>query len=347
MSSVIELTGAAEVAPDVSLVIPVGGGGVTELAEVLQRFAREYAKRRAAVEFVVVLDGVADAVFEDAKRARPPGANVRLVRLNHPFGESIALAAGFRIARGKYIVTLPPYLQIEPEDVHPVQDALEDGFDLVVGYRVPRVDPIMNRIQSVLFNGIMRALTGVKLHDMNCPMRAIKRKVLEDVTIQGDMVRFLPVMAHRHGFRVAEVRVRHLRERGRTGFFGIGVYVRRFLDVINLLFLSKFTRAPLRFFGMAGIGAFLIGAVIALWLAVDYFFVSRQPLRDKVSLVAAVMLMVLGVQVFTMGLVGEIIIFTQAKNLKEYRLYDEAEESGRSDRARKRTPSGGAGPARK
>lgn len=334
-------TGDGAARPQVSAVIPIGQAA-PELKEVLTRFAAEFARRGATAEFVVVLDGVSDAVFDEVKASCPAGSNVRLVRLNHPFGESTALAAGFGISRGEVIVTLPSYLQVEPEDVHNLLDAIEDGSDLVAGLRVPRVDSITNRLQSALFNGLMRSLTGVRLHDLNCPVRAIRRKVLEDVATQGDMVRFLPVMALRHGFRVGEAKVRHLRERGKTGFFGIGVYIRRFLDVINLLFLSKFTRAPLRFFGVVGILFILVGLAICGFLTVDYFFRTGTELRDKVSLVLGVMLFVLGVQIFSIGLVGEIIIFTQAKNLKDYRLEDQEEWERRARQKNgRRSPSSG------
>ena len=310
--------------PDVSVVIPVGDN-VSELAEVLRTCSAELNERGCTFEFVVVLDGVVDSVFEQAKLARPEGANVRLVRLNHPFGESTALSAGFSNATGEVILTMPPYLQIEAADIHRVLNALEDGLDVVAGHRLRRVDPIINRLQSKLFNSIMRLLTGINLHDMNCPVRALRRKVVDDVTITGDMVRFLPIMAQRHGFRVGEAKVRHLREQGKSGFFGIGVYVRRFLDVINLLFLSKVTRAPLRFFGVAGILFMTVGTLICLFLAVDFLYLDGDPLRNRVTLIIGVMMIVLGVQIFSTGLVGEIIIFTQAKNLKEYRLFEEQE----------------------
>lgn len=317
--------------PKVSVVIPLGDK-VGELGEVLERFGHELAARGVESEFIVVLDGVSDEVFKEARAARPAGANVRLVRLNHPFGESIAFTAGFRITDGEIIVTLPPYLQIEPADIHRVLDAMDEGLDVVAGWRFKRVDPLLNRIQSLFFNSVMKFLTGVKLHDMNCPVRAIRRKVLEDVTIQGDLVRFLPIMAHRHGFRVGEAKVRHLRESGKSGFFGVGVYIRRFLDVINLLFLSKFTRAPLRFFGVGGVIAFLAGFVICAWLSADFLFAGGEPLRNRATLVAGVMLVTLGVQLFAIGLVGEMIIYLQAKNLKEYRTFDEHEVAAGSHR---------------
>ena len=341
------MTGAATNEPvKVSVVIPLGDK-VTELGEVLELYQRELDSRHVSSEFIVVLDGVSDDVFKAARAARPEGANVRLVRLNHPFGESIAFSAGFRITGGEIIITLPPYLQIEPADIHRVLDGIDEGLDVVAGWRFKRVDPVLNRIQSLFFNTIMRVLTGVRLHDMNCPVRAVRRKVLEDVTIQGDLVRFLPIMAHRHGFRVGEAKVRHLRERGKSGFFGVGVYVRRFLDVINLLFLSKFTRAPLRFFGVGGFIAFLAGFVICAWLTIDYLFAGGEPLRNRATLVAGVMLIMLGVQIFAIGLVGEMIIYLQAKNLKEYRTYDETElEERRARGKRGRKSRGGDGGGR-
>lgn len=345
--SAVQKGGETPAAPAVSVVISLGDK-VTELRAVLEACQRELDARGLSTEFVVVLDGVTDEVFQEAQDARPAGANVRLVRLNHPFGESIALSAGFRLANGQVVVTMPPYMQVEVSDLHRVLDALDDGLDMVTGYRLRRVDPIINRIQSRVFNGLMRLLTGVQLHDMNCPVRAIRRKVLEDVTITGDMVRFLPILAQRHGFRVGEARVRHIREWGKSGFFGIGVYIRRFLDVINLLFLSKFTRAPLRFFGVAGILSVTAGALICLALAADYLFLEGDPLRNRVTLIIGVILIVLGVQVFSIGLVGEIIIFTQAKNLKEYRLFEEAEEAVRARRVRRgaRRPEEREGPSR-
>lgn len=330
--------GDTRAVPQLSIVIAVCGLA-PELPAVLAQYFAQIQQRGIDAEFVVVLDGLPDREFELAQAARPKGANVRLVRLNHPFGESIALASGFKIARGMVIMTVPSYLQVDPGGLQALLDELDDGLDLVQGYRDPRVDSLINRFQSALFNGFMRLITGVRLHDMNCPLRAFRRKVLEDVVIQGDMVRFLPVMAHRHGFRVGEATVRHLKERGKAGFFGVNVYVRRFLDVINLLFLSKFTRAPLRFFGTAGIFSMVLGLIVCSYLALKYILFDDE-LRDKVSLVLGVMLIVLGVQIFSIGLVGEIIIFTQAKNLKEYRLFDEQEEG---QRRKKKNGNGSSG----
>lgn len=314
--------------PRLSVVVPAGEKDVG-LTEAVRRYAEQLDQRGDTFEIIVVLDGVSEETFRRVRDARPEGAEVRLVRLNHSFGESTALVAGLQIARGDVLLTAPANLQIEPQDIHRVLDALEEEeLDVVVGWRFKRVDPVLNRLQSRAFNTLMRGLTGVTLHDVNSPLRAIRRRVFEDVTVQGDMVRFLPILAHRHGYRVGEARVRHVREGGRTGFFGIGVYVRRFLDVVNLLFLSRFTRAPLRFFGVGGFVAALLGFLICAWLSIDYLFLGGEPLRNRATLIVGVLLIILGVQVFAIGLVGEMIIYLQAKNLREYRTVDEAEGVG-------------------
>jgi len=163
---------------------------------------------------------------------------------------------------------------------------------------------------------------------LNCYFRAIRREVLEDVAVYGDMYRFLPVIAYRQGYRVVEVQVRHLKEWGTTGFFGLGVYTRRFLDVLAVMFLTKFTLKPLRFFGTVG-GAFsLIGVGICVYLAVLKFG-FHQAIGGRPMFLLGVLLIVLGVQILGFGLVGEIIIFSQARNLKEYRIeriYDRPED---------------------
>jgi hypothetical protein len=181
------------------------------------------------------------------------------------------------------------------------------------------VDPILNRLQSAAFNWVIRQIIRMHFHDLNCYFRAIRREVLEDVAIYGDMYRFLPVIAHRQGYRVEEVPVRHVKEWGPAGFFGFGVYTRRALDVLAVMFLTKFTLKPLRFFGTLG-GLFaLAGAGIAGYLAIQKLW-FHEGIAGRPLLLLGVLLIVLGVQVIGFGLVGEIIIFSQARNLKEYRV---------------------------
>ena len=306
---------------DVSAVLALSDD-CPELEEIIRQYGAEFSDRGLRHEFVLVLDGLGDQRTARLKQRIPPAAPVRLLHFNQPFGDERALACGYRESRGRMVVSLPSYLQLDPGDIHLVLDALEHQFDLVAGWRVPRVDPAINRLQSWLYNRAMSAFTGVQLHDLNCGLTGMRRTIIDEVMVEGNVSRFLPVLAHRQGFRVGEVRVRHLRERGRQGFFGLGVYVRRVLDVVALLFLTKFTRKPLRFFGMAGGLCVLLGLGICAYLYLDdrYGWSQLGDVRNRSSLVAGVALIVLGVIIFSNGLVAEIIIFTTAHNVRDYTL---------------------------
>lgn len=290
-----------------------------DLGEIIRQYSIEFDDRGVSYEFVLVLDGLGEARTQRIRDSIPAGAPVRMAHFNQSFGEERALAVGYRTARGQLIVALPSYMQLDPGDIHHVLDALGSGYDLVAGWRVPRVDPMTNRLQSWLYNRGMSALTGVRLHDLNCGLTGMHRHVVDEVLVEGNVSRFLPVLAHRQGFKVGEVRIRHLREKGRSGFFGLGVYMRRILDVIALLFITRFTRKPLRFFGMAGGFSVLVGATICAWLFAEYLLGGTQAdPRNRASLVIGMSLIVLGVQVFALGLVGEIIIFTSAHTVQDY-----------------------------
>ena len=291
-----------------------------DLADILEQYGKELRDHGVRYEFVIVLDGVGEAMERELAARIPPGEPARLVLFNQPFGEERAQASAYREARGRMIVSLPAYMQLDPGGIHGVLDALESRYDLVVGWRSPRVDPAINRVQSWLYNTAMRTLTGARFHDLNSGLVGLRRSVLYEVLSEGDASRFLPVLAFRRGFRVGEVKIRHLSERGRQGFFGLRVYIRRFLDVVALLFITKFTRKPLRFFGAAGIASFLLGAAICLSILVDYMVrgtPGSEP-RNQAGLITGWALIVLGVMVFSLGLVAEIIIFTNARHLQEY-----------------------------
>ncbi|MBM4015550.1 MAG: glycosyltransferase [Planctomycetes bacterium] len=333
---------------DLTVVVPVHDDKV-EFEAILREYGREFERRGIFYEFVFVLDGTPDRLFEELAARRPPGVSVRLIKFNQPFGESIALAAGFKIARGLAVLTLPQYLQTDPADVHKVLDALKGGADVVTCWRVPRVDPWLNRVQSTIFNSVMRLLTRTRVHDLNCLMRAMVRRVFEDVSVQGDMYRFLPVLAFRAGYEVAEVKVRHLKETGKGALpgslFGAGVYLRRVLDIAALIFLTRFTRKPLRFFGLAGGGIFAVGLLTCLVLLVEFILGGDDPstrLKNRAWLIFGALMIVLGVQTFFIGLVAEIVIFTQARHLKDYKVGRVSGSDGEAPAPR--DPPGDSGP---
>jgi len=304
---------------DVSVIVPITMPGA-HVRQVVESMARELERLERSWECILVFDGVRGKAWAEAAELvqRFPD-KVRSIGFQQSFGESVCLSGGFEQARGRIIVTTPQYVQVDPWELGRMLAELEAGADFVTPWRSPRIDPRLNRIQSALFNWVMRRIIHARFHDLNCYFRAFKREVLEELTIYGDMYRFLPVIAYRQGFKVVETKVRHLQEWGGAGFFGLGVYVRRVLDILGMVFLAKFTLKPLRFFGVLGgtlvvLGGSVLTYLFYLWLAKD------EGLYQKPLFLVALIISVLGVQIIGFGLVGEIIIYTQARNLREYRV---------------------------
>lgn len=315
---------AAELATravEVTVIVPVitGDGRVRDvvgaLSAELERLGRSW-------ECILVFDGVRGRAWEEAMAlAAQHSGRVLPIAFQQPSGESTCLTAAFERSRGQTIVTSPQYVQVDPFELGPMLAALESGADFVSPWRHPRIDPYLNRLQSSLFNWVMRRMIQSPFHDLNCYFRAFKRQVLEEVAIYGDQYRFLPAIASRQGFKVVELKVRHLKEWGGSGFFGIGVYARRAIDILGVMFLSRFTLKPLRFFGVLG-GAFaFLGAAMCVTLFVQHIVIGEEgPIITRSVFLLGLLLFVLGVQIIGFGLVGEIIIYTQARNLREYRI---------------------------
>lgn len=273
-------------------------------------------------EAILVYDGIKGDVYELGTRLQEKTQDqLRTIALHRPFGESVCLSSAFEHARGALVVTTPQYVQIDPAEVEKLFQAIDDGADFVTTWRHPRVDSRLNQMQSSAFNWVVRKVVGARFHDLNSTLRVMRREVLEQLTIYGNMYRYLPAVAFRQGFRVDEVKVRHLAEWGNTGFFGAGAYLRRALDLLGLMFLARFTHKPLRFFGALGgalmlVGALLVGTQLLFWMRseMDFGLYLRTPF------LLGVLLGVLGAQIVGFGLVGEIIVYTQARNVREYRI---------------------------
>jgi glycosyltransferase involved in cell wall biosynthesis len=303
--------------PDVSVVTVISGDA--EIEAIMDAYSRQLRAAGKSYEFVFVLDGPHPEAAEILERRRKLGEPLRWLSFRQSFGETLAISAGVEQARGRVLLTSPSYMQIDPFEIHGMLREIDGGADLVCAWRHPRRDPYLNRIQSTLFNFLLRWLVKMPFHDLNCHFRVMRREVMREISIYGDQFRFLPLMAARQGYKVAEIRVRHLKERGRKGFFGFGVYLRRFLDVLAVLFLTKFALKPLRFFGLIGSVFALFGLAILADVTYEKFAIAKE-VGDRPLFILGVVLLVLGAQVIGFGLVGEIIIFTQAKNIREYRI---------------------------
>jgi len=319
-----EPAAAAETPPepslDVSIIIPVATADA-HVAEVIEALGSELDRLGKSWECIAVFDGCRGPAWEAAERmGKEDPERVKAIAFQQAFGASACLTTGLQESRGRIILTSPQYVQVDPREVGTLLERLDEGADFAAPWRHPRVDPLLNRIQSAAFNLVMRRIIKAPFHDLNCYFRAIRREVLEEMAIYGDMYRFLPLIAYRQGFRVEEVQVRHLQEWGGLGFFGVAVYVRRFLDVIGLFFLTHFTLKPLRFFGTLGSIFAASGGLILAVLFLQWLFRDDGPIYSRSLFQVGLLLFVLGVQVIGFGLVGEIIIYTQARKLREYRV---------------------------
>ena len=296
---------------EISVVCPVTKH-VSELAAVHREFENELAKSDKSIEFIYVLDGPwtgAETQMAGMESSRYP---VRVFTMANGFGEATALQYGFDQAQGTTIVTIADRPQIDAATVHEVLAKLGDGCEMVVTRREPRRDALLNRLQSKVFHGLVRWLTGKSFADLTCGLRALTADLAKGLDLYGDQHRFIPVLALRRGYKVAEIPGNQHAANTGLRLRGPGIYVRRLLDILNIYFLTKFTRKPLRFFGLIGLAVGAVGGVLLTLLAIARLFFDVQ-LADKPMVLLGALLFVLGVQVMSIGLIGEIIIFLSSK----------------------------------
>ena len=304
--------------PFISIVVPVVERS-QDVEAVYHAYSTILAQLSSTFEFIFVIDGGDSTVVKTLEKLQSERSSVKIIPLPYDFGESMALTVGFEQATGEIIVTLPAYFQTVPEGIEKVLTLLNQGYDLVVTRRWPRIDTWFNRIQTRAFHSLANRLTGIVLNDLGSGLRGMKRQVSKEVSIYGDLHRFLPLLAHQKGFRLVEVDIPQHPADGKQRIYRPGVYLRRILDLLTVVFLFKFTKKPLRFFGLIGSGLFALGFVVSSLLALERIF-GVTALADRPLLVLGVLLMVLGVQVGSIGLLGEIIIFTHARKVKDYTI---------------------------
>ena len=256
-------------------------------------------------EALYVDDGSTDDTFGALTRLHARSDNVRVIRLRRNFGKAAALAAGFAQASGESIVTIDGDLQDDPAEIPPLLAKLAEGFDLVSGWKTRRRDPITRRVPSRLFNWTASRIAGVRLHDMNCGLKAYRAEVVHGLTLYGELHRFIPVLAHERGYRVGELPVNHRpREHGRSRY-GIERYLRGFLDLLTVTFIGRYRQRPLHLFGGLGLGLALVGFVILVYLTIVKL--AGHAIGERPLLTLGVLLVVVGLQFFSLGLLGELV----------------------------------------
>ena len=302
---------------DLSVIIPISER-FDEVTELYHAYRTALDTTGKQYEVIYVLDGEFPDCRAELEALRADGENITIIQLAKSFGEATAITAGFENSSGELILNLPAYHQVEPAEI-PKLLAGMDGNDMVIARRWPRVDSGLNQFQTKAFHFFANALTESRFRDLGCGARAFRRQVMVEVPVYGDQHRFLPVLAQRRGFRVAEVDVAQSTRDSFRRIYRPGVYPRRVLDVLTVFFLVKFTKKPLRFFGLIGTGMFVLGGLFLLYLVIQRMFMGMA-LADRPALLLSALMVVLGAQLFALGLIGELIIFTHARELKEYTI---------------------------
>jgi glycosyltransferase involved in cell wall biosynthesis len=278
-----------------------------ELCDVLDEARDEW-------EVVYVDDGSLDGTFATLVRLHSEQTNVRVVRLRKRLGKAAALDAGFAEAAGSIVVTIDGDLQDDPSEIPRLLAKLEEGFDLVSGWKTSRQDPLSRRIPSRIFNRVAGWVSGTRLHDMNCGLKAFRIEVARELSLYGELHRFIPLLATDRGFRVAEVPVNHRpRAHGRSRY-GMERYVRGFLDLLTVAFMSRYRHRPLHLFGGLGLVIASIGFLVLSYLTV--LKLTGHAIGGRPLLVLGVLLMVVGIQLLSLGLISELITSHHAERMR-------------------------------
>ena len=302
----------------ISIVIPVYNEALS-LSQLYQELIKVLKKLRVKFEIIFVNDGSTDetqTVIENIYKKNPK--QVIVIEFGNNFGKADALQAGFIEAKGEVIITLDGDLQDDPEEIPKFIDQINQGFDLVVGWKKKRYDSFFKNNSSRIFNLVTRLISKVKLHDFNCGYKAYRSKVAKSLNIYGELHRFIPVLAAAKGYKIAEVPVRHKKRQHGKSKYGAIRFLHGFFDLITVMFITRFRLRPLHLFGYLGVSFFSFGFIGGLYLTWLKLF-RQEMIGQRPLLLLSVMLMIMGVQIGVMGLVGEQIATTiNRKNQSGY-----------------------------
>jgi len=273
-----------------------------QLSEVLGRLGKPY-------ELVFVDDGSTDGSLEQLAALAEHDPAVRVIALRRNFGKAAALSVGFQEVSGSVVVTMDADLQDDPREIPSFLEALDQGYDLVSGWKRERHDPLSKRLPSRFWNLLTARVTGIRLHDFNCGFKAYRSEVAKTIHVYGELHRYIPVLAERLGFRVGEREVRHHARRYGRSKYGAARFINGFLDLLTVVFLGSSQRKPLHVFGRIGVLFLAVGAAINLYMAAIWLY--EGALRVRPLLIFGVILIILAIQFISMGLLAEMIASTQ------------------------------------
>jgi glycosyltransferase involved in cell wall biosynthesis len=303
---------------DISVVVPLFNeeGSLKELHQQLRTALSRVSNR---YEIIFIDDGSTDRSFEALRSLKRFDNRVKIIRFRRNYGKSAALSVGFQQAQGNIVVTMDADLQDDPAEIPSLVKRINEGFDLVSGWKKKRRDPITKTVPSRFFNFITSMMTGIKIHDFNCGLKAYKKDVVKTVKVYGELHRYVPVLAHWEGFKIGEMVVNHRpRKYGKTKF-GVGRFWKGFLDLLTALFTTRYFRRPLHLFGFWGMVFSVAGLIVDGWLAVEWF--QGQSLSNRPLFLGGILLIIVGIQFISIGLLGEMISKSKQTD-EEYAIRD-------------------------
>ncbi len=298
---------------DISVVVPLYNEreSLAELVAWIDRVARE---NNLSYEIIMVDDGSRDGSWQEIERLSALYPAIRAIRFARNYGKSAALYCGFEAAAGEVVFTMDADLQDSPDEIPEMRRMiLEDGYDLVSGWKKKRLDPAGKRLPSKFFNFTARLVSGIRLHDFNCGLKAYRRNVVKSIEVYGEMHRYIPILAKHAGFkRIGEKVVHHYERKYGSSKFGMERMVKGYLDLITVSFMSHFGRSPMYFFGSLGTLMFLVGGFTTVWVIAAKLYKQAHglPLRavtEQPLFFVAILAVILGVQLFLAGFLGELV----------------------------------------
>lgn len=318
-----------EYTKDISIVISLFNEEES-LPELIRWIEDVMSKEKFNHEIIMVDDGSRDKSWEVIKKLSETTPAIRGIRFRRNYGKSAALYHGFAAAEGRVVVTMDADLQDSPEEIPEMyRMVVEEGYDIVSGWKKKRHDnKLTKNLPSKLYNWTARKITGIKLHDMNCGLKAYRNEVVKDIEVYGEMHRYIPYLAKNAGYdKITEKPVQHQKRKYGYSKFGLNRFVNGFLDLISLWFLSRFGKKPMHFFGFTGILMFLIGAVMTVWVIVEKLInqsngLDFRPVTEQPLFYLALVAVILGFQLFLTGFIGEMI----SRNSQERNKYNIKEE---------------------
>jgi glycosyltransferase involved in cell wall biosynthesis len=270
-------------------------------------------------EVIFIDDGSRDKSLKNIKDIVRQDKRFKYLSFQKNYGKSAALQVGFRNATGDVVITMDADLQDDPNEIPNLLRKLQDGYDLVSGWKKVRHDPFIKKHSSRFFNYITRLLSGIKIHDFNCGLKAYRKEVTDTLKVYGELHRYLPVLAKWNGFTVSEVAVKHHPRRYGKTKFGISRFFKGFIDLITIMFSTRYIKRPMHFFGFFGAISFFVGLIVNGYLT--YLWASGQPLSNRPMLFLGMLLIIVGIQFFSVGLLGEMVVHNSLDE-KEYIIKD-------------------------